>query len=152
VTAPAYENDQQEAWAQEYRSSYVPTIDDTLDGGASYRQREKAYVQMRDQREQDVIAAQRVALKTLRATEKALVEAYDGFGATLEAFTQEIASISALRHTYEAEWRAVHALEVKPLPARIEKVAIQANADTEEGLAMRQLLNRYRVATATPLP
>jgi hypothetical protein len=152
VTAMAYETEEQEAWAAKFRAEHAPTMSDVFDGGAAFREREKAYVQTRDQREQDAIAAQRAAVKALRATEKALVEAYDEFGATLEAFTQHVAGISSLRHTYEQHWRAVRSLGVDPLPARLESVPIQANADTPEGLAMRQLINRYRVATATPLP
>lgn len=152
MTAVAYENDTQEAWAEEFRSEHAPTMSDVLDGGAAYREREKAHVQTRAQREQDQIAAQRAAVKALREVEAEVSTGYETFGATLATFVDEIEGLTALRRAYDLAWHRAKSLGVEPLPLLLPSIPIAANRDTEDALLQRQLLTRFRVACATPLP
>jgi hypothetical protein len=125
---------------------------DVLDSGRAIRERARAAAQNADASEQRLITTQREQLKVVATAEKELLAAYAEFETELAAFVQRVETLAVVRRAYDRAWSGARTLNIDPLPHRTESLPIQAQADTDDGYALRSLLSRYRVALATPLP
>lgn len=136
--------------AYDAEMSKPPSAADVLDPDR-IRERARAAAENADVKANDLITAQREAVKTVVAATAPLEEAYSTLVKAMVEVTRAVEAVREARTTYDAAFGVARDLKVDPLPDRIPNLAVAANAQGEEAYELRQLLIAFRNATATPL-
>lgn len=125
-----------------------PTAEDILNGGAGIRAKLEAARQTEEQRASDRDGVKRECAIRLAKTAERLMTAYQALPALLVNLCEMLEEQADARRSYDSAFGHAAAAGVL-MPKRIPPITVLAQNDAE--LELRQLLVRYRNATASPL-